>query len=215
MVRGLNRERKEEDAFHAASQLAFMGTAYLNISSHSTQRGMKFNTYNEGRKIQESVRRKMFEMMKFGECYSEKYPLIVAVQGSQVDAESLADGYPTPSTKLVDVKFVAPGPTSLELLAGMHRVVAARAVSATLGDRLRKVKDQLERHRRQGAEDEGGADAENPSDSSGRGSRLAYASALTVDVDETKEIIEKVEKWAVQFYDLSSFHPSPRFRRNS
>lgn len=157
----------------------------------------------------------MTEMMKSGECYSKANPLVVAVDSSLLRQELLAKD----TEKFEDppkVKFKGPAPVKLELLAGMHRVKAARIASGALRSQLEKVErrsGRVQKNLRRGgsmdgreatddgeASDEEVATDELPTGDSQLGDDLEQA---TEDLAEwIKRTIESVETWPVRFYDI-------------
>lgn len=153
---------------------------------------LRFRTYNPGREIQEDLLRSMVERMKLGQCSSASNPLIVAVDLAMVNTESLTicDANQTQPEGLKKVIFNTSAPVSLELLAGMHRVKAARIASEQLRARFRKLDQRL-------------STQPNPEafpPEQGENDPLLFA--LRDELAVVKNVIELVEHWPVHFYDI-------------
>jgi hypothetical protein len=128
-MRAVTADVVHKETQQQISEGAFFGTALLDISSENSAIDFKFNTYNRGRTLHPEVFRTMVEMMSVGDCPYARDPLVVAVDIALVDRDSLTrKDSPDP---LKTVKFTKKS-VPLELLAGMHRVLATRAALDTL-----------------------------------------------------------------------------------
>lgn len=90
-------EQVTRKVFTNQSELAFLGTAWLNISPQNQRVTLKFGTYNPGRQTQEDLVHSTAEKMKLGECNLESNPLVIAVEAEKTSSESLVTG-PTLTT---------------------------------------------------------------------------------------------------------------------
>ena len=136
----------------------------------------------------------MVEMMKLVDCHSAANPLIVAVDRSKVQEDSLTVGYANNPGDLEVIKFNSVG-VVLELLAGMHRVKAARQASKELRVRFRhslKWLDELQ-------------PLDNPHTVSAV--NLSLVDALKTGIKSIKEVVEQIENWPVHFYDIGGLDP--------
>lgn len=176
----------------ALVQEAFLGTALLNVSSENTRVALKFRTYNQGREIQEDLIRSMVERMKLGQCSSLTNPLIIAVDVAKIDPEclSIRGADEDQPGALKKVRFTTAAPASLEVLAGMHRVRAARRASSQLRTRLGKLEKQL------------GVEPNTQDPSEEHNEENPFVRALGDELREVKDVIELVENWPVRFYDM-------------
>lgn len=181
--------------FKNKSELAFLGTAWLNISPQNEMVDLKFGTYNPGRQTQEDLVRFMAEKMNLGECNSESNPLVIAVEAAKTSSESLVTG---PSDRnqpsaFRQVEFNTRTSVPLELLAGMHRVKAARLASGYLTLRLKKLKrtiDKPRKHSKEQIEDQ-------------------LIDAIKEEIAAVTRTIELVERWPVRFYDIGGVQSHP------
>ena len=105
--------------------------------------------------------------------------------------ESLAscDVSQTQPGGLKKVTFNTSTPVNLELLAGMHRVKAARLVSTQLRTKFRKLEQQV-------------GTQPNPQDLPEQDEDGPLLLALQDELAAVKEVIELVEHWPVHFYDI-------------
>lgn len=187
------------------SQRAFLGSAYLNISESNTRMTIEFGTYNPGRQIQQAVFQSMVEMMKLGQCDSDRSPLIIAIDANQINHETLVENSPNSSKALVKIGFSTEEVVRLELLAGMHRVKAARTATTTLRKELENLKAKLADAKGEDSED----DDYSPGEESGPpepGTNHHLQCVIKKQITMTKGIIKKVERWPVQFYDIGWVH---------
>jgi len=161
----------------------------------NSQVELKFRTYNKGRQVQKDVLGTMTRMMKSGDCHAPKQPLVVAVSRAQIKLESLAQG----EGGLGGVEFTPGTKATVEVLAGLHRVEAARSASVYLRVRLTKLQKQLDRYGTEGSSDSEGERAS--------GDGLGFAELAEREVGLTKDIIESIETWPVKFYDIGTFQP--------
>lgn len=168
------------------SEGAFRGTALLDISSENKAIDFRFNTYNRGRTLQPDVFRTMVDMMSVGDCPNVRDPLVVAVDITLVDIHSLAhEGSPNP-LKTVPLTN---GAVPLELLAGMHRVLAARAALGTLKKHLKVLR--IRKDNTDGATPDG----------------KAAAKTTKAAIEAASAAIKLIKTWPVRFYSIGTFGP--------
>jgi len=191
-------EHEAKEKFRTFCEPAYLGKAKLNVLlSHNT---LNFGTFNPGRQNQEDLLQYMAGMMKLGECHSESNPLTIAVDASLIKLETLTKEPKEP----VPVGFKSARPVTLELLAGAHRVLAARRASTTLRRELQKLlkrQGSMELHRDDG----------EPSEEEDRPTldlqHQAIVAAIKIQIENVKGVIELVEQWPVLFYDIGGSRP--------
>jgi len=192
-----NAVRVEQEAskeFRGLCQHAFLGRAKLKITL--TRNKLMMRTYNPGRQVEQELVRYMVGMMSSGDCRSDSNPLTIAVDGGLIDQRTLTKE----AGELTEVRFLGTGSVTLELLAGMHRVLAAREASKALRGRLEKLEKQL------GDEADGEAGDEEYVEGEDRPPRDRQQEERTAAVERQLEglkgMIESVETWPIQFYDI-------------
>lgn len=188
-VKAVGVEKKNAGDFLKLAKGAFLGRALVNISEVNTRIAVKFGTFNPGRKVQTELLRAMVGRMTLGDCTSESSPLIIAIDPSKVSLETLAVDGPDRNAE-----FAAGGTVALELLAGMHRVKAARLVSKHLRSQLAKIERRFGDDSLSDDLDEDSGDHE-------------LTRAIEQQVARLKEVVEKVESWPVMFYDIGEHLP--------
>ena len=190
-------EQETREKCGTLSRTAFLGTARLGITPQNQRVTLKFGTFNPGRKTQNDLLRSMTERMKLGECNSESNHLIVAVEGSKIRPESFTLDPTTQDgrRKLKTVTFSTSGSVTLEVLAGMHRVKAARSASAALRLQL----NNLQKRFGSGRED---------SEGEGNEDRPLF-DAVENEMAALKDVVELVEEWPVDFYNIGETQSDP------
>jgi len=190
---------------------AYLGQGKLNILLKGLI-SIKLKTFNPARGTDEELVRYMTAMMTSGDCRSEANPLIIAVDPKLVIAETLTKD----PADVGAVQFVPGKQVALELLAGMHRVVAARRASQHLRELCQKLLKQLGRGGQEGQEGvgdkpngEGEVDElEEETQTSQERQHQERVAALERQVEKLKEMIEAVETWPVKFYDIGALYSS-------
>ena len=140
-------------------------------------------------------------MMTGGDCRSELNPLIVAVDRTLIKQDSLTM---TPNSQLKQVEFNSEQVVQLDVLSGMHRAYAAREASVILRADYRKIEDRLSNSSMEAgkaSEDDSEDDSEDE-DPPALGRHQALAAAMGDQMETIKEVMELVEEWPVQFYDI-------------
>ena len=202
-----NNVKAEKDAreeFQTHCQSAYLGIAKFRITLHRYAT-FKMKTFNPGREVQKDLVKYMAGMMKSGDCSSDVNPLIVAVDAALIDLESLTKN----PAQLGTVQFQTTDVVPFELLAGMHRVLAALEASKVLREQLRKLNSQLDTEVPHG-DDSGEEPNVDEEDKPTRTQRQqAMIDAVERQLEGVKEIIEMVELWPIHFYDIgASFYRS-------
>ena len=178
-------------------KLAFIGTGRLDVCSEDSVKSLKFGTYNSGRTLQDDLYQAMVGMMKIGDCTSADNPLILAVEPGHINLDTLNEQGNVVG-KLKDIEFLDRPP--LELLAGMHRVHAARAVSKYLRTLLRKLENSTPGRRPlERAGD--GSDEDGPTDEVTQATK-----AFEAEINWVKSTLALVEVWPVHVYDIGGFY---------
>ena len=188
-LQGSVTEAKYRACCDTLSKRALLGTAYLPLMEESVV--LKFNTYNRGRQIQNAVLQTMAQQLTAGGRGSANNYLVVAIDKGSIKPDSLVQDNQG-NDELQKVEFTS-REVSIEVLAGWHRIMAARSATESLEARWYVVDKQC-------------ADTQESDDAESDGS----AGEQNV-FDETRDLISntmtELATWPTQFYDIGVFQP--------
>lgn len=180
---------------------AFLGTANVDVMDGGPQ--LIFRTYNPGRTTNRDTVSAMAAMIEVGRCDSRSNPLVVAIDVKAIKTESLTRSYDatnhTPS--LHDAEFTYTNPR-LEVLAGAHRVFAARQAKTKLESDIAKFRTRLKEDE---VSDDSGDDDYNP-DAEAEADKTpevgTTAEILKGAIQAKQVAIEGASVWPIHFYDF-------------
>lgn len=177
-------------------QAAILGIATIRISDAGDQ--LVLRKFNPTREIQHDLVRKISKALEKGENRASSNPLVIAIDQNNIDTSVLADSYDIvrKSPALTAASITNPK-TPLFVLAGFHRVSAARSAIKSLGDRLEKLKVSLEKIKSPHAHgrNEGGDD---PS----QAHQASLTSTIMSEIETLESLLEAAQVWPVWFYDF-------------
>ena len=220
-----NALRKAEDAqrnkgevlraayLQGECEKAFLGIADVNVVAEGPL--LAFRTYNPTRPTCTETVSNIVKMMEAGECHNRSNPIVVAINREAIELECLTKPHDAAHLSTTKTAIFTSTSPRLEVLAGVHRILASRRASARLQsevlllkDVLQNVKDSVEE-----ARDDGDADYDPEAEGRANEAAVKESALRTVTVLGSKisvkqETVEMASVWPVYFYDLGQYsHP--------
>lgn len=201
-------EEEKSRRLHNLCVDAFLGTGLVSVVHRRSDNpddpevNLTLGDYNPSRGIQHDLVKAMSTMMCRNLCFSASHPLIVAVDDSALDAATLSDDYnPARSARDTLRRTTFNGDARVVVLNGRQRVHAARQSFRMINDKVKRQKAHIDNLEEQ---------------ANGFGGRVMTAAErrLRTSLDQAKEdlrhleeMLEKIEFWPVQFYDIGLMEP--------
>ena len=153
--------------------------------------GLKFNTFNHGRELDARVVNEIVAAIVEGECKSAINPILVAIDTTEaaVTSRDSTEQVKGPSSGT----FYIPG-TRVEVLAGFHRVMAARKAVHILEENLKR----LRRHIGDAQEDFDDDDFDPADVKTGEN----MLDDLENKVLAIESLIERIKMWPAKLYSI-------------
>lgn len=154
---------------------AALGIATINLKVLEPQ--LVFQEFNPTRKLQDNLLRKISKSIESGECRAGSNPLVVAIDVSHVNAQTLKSTYDEkkqlPSLPPAEIDSDA----KVFVLAGLHRIKAVTKATGVLEDKLANLRK--------------------------RGSSGQQLPGAADKIGEVEGLIRRAQTWPTRFYDLS------------
>jgi hypothetical protein len=184
------KEQEREAALSKDCEMAMMGIGRVNISKIRGR--LVLQKFNPTRQIQVELVKKISGMIRVGDCQADTNPLIVAVNPSCIDDNTLSDSYDVKNrtSQLPKVGFLNQE-QKIYLLGGLHRVLAVEKATEWLRKEMERGQEQLEKYREAKGNMEYDLEERDEAEEKMEGG-----------IKTSKDLIKKAEVWPVWFYDI-------------
>jgi hypothetical protein len=178
---------------------------------------LTFRTFNPTRPTCAETVSNIVKMMEAGECHNRSNPIVVAIDREAIEPGCLTKTHDAathpPTTKTAIFTSTSP---RLEVLAGVHRILASRRTSARLQSEIlvlrgfqKNVEESIEE-----ARDDGEADYDPEAEGGANRTAANECARDTVQTINSKisvkeETIKTASVWPVYFYDIGQYSHSP------